>query len=466
MGKKGDVTIVILGASGDLTKKKLIPTIYNLLAKGQLGNFAIIGVAKEDIKKEVILNNAKKYIKNLKPSIWKKLQSRFYYHSSDFYATKKFCDLGGVVSIVEGKHGLLGNRLFYLATLPQHFKVIAQNLKKCGLHIQKKNWTRVVFEKPFGDDLKSAKAINRYLNTAFSEEQIYRVDHYLEKELVENIAVARFTNTVLEPIWNNKYIDHVQIVLSEDIGVEKRGRFYDQYGAVKDVIQNHALQLLALATMEAPKVLSGEYLRDEKVKVLKSIRLTKNVVLGQYNGYTKEEGVKKNSKRETFAALKLFIDNKRWKGVPFYLIAGKNMPKKTSAIYLQFKQAPCLLFKGVCNFKPNYLVIQIQPDEGFYLQLNAKKPGKMDIASVKMDFCYSCTFGPNTPEAYENLFIQVLQGNQSVFVRTDEIEQQWKLVDALLRNKPKVVEYRKGSLPKEAMQMIQQDNRYWHVEGK
>jgi len=322
-----------------------------------------------------------------------------------------------------------------------------------------------VFEKPFGEDLKSAKKINKVITSLFTEKQIYRIDHYLGKELVQNIIIARFTNTILEPLWSHTYIDHVQIVMTEDFGVEGRGNFYDNYGALKDVVQNHLLQLVALSSMEAPKNLGEKYVRDEKVKILKAISIT-DVVLGQYAGYTKEKGVKKNSKTETFAAIKLFINNKRWQKVPFYIITGKNMDKRLAGIYVQFKQAPCLLFSGVCNFIPNYFRIQIQPDEGFYMQLNAKAPGKAGITPVKMDFCHACVFGPNTPEAYENLLLDVLKGDQSTFVRSDEIEEQWKIIDKITRKNLKVQEYKKGSYPEAARKMIEKDNRYWNLEAK
>jgi len=470
--KSVDATIVILGATGDLTKKKLIPAIYNLILTNKLRNFAIIGTAREKVKKEQILNHAKKYIKNIKRSIWNKLVSRFYYHSSDFYSKQKFCDIGGVVEIIERKHGLPHNRIFYLATLPQHFKVIAENLNHCGLLKEgikgnkKMNWTRVVFEKPFGDDLKSAKQINRTLKKYFKESQIYRIDHYLGKELVENISIARFTNTVLEPLWNKKYIDHVQIVLSEKIGVEKRGFFYDKYGSLKDIMQNHMLQLLALTAMESPKYLSGNYIRDQKLKVLKSVKATSQVTIGQYKGYTKEEGVKKNSRTDTFSAAKVLIDNNRWDGVPFYLLAGKNLGLKLSTIYIQFKQAPCLMFEGICNFRPNYLAIQIEPDAGIYIQMNAKVHEKMDIQPITLDFSHAHTFGANTSQGYENLLFDVMIGDQSVFVRTDEIEEQWKIWEKINKTKGKLQTYKKGSIPSAAKDLIEKDNRYWHLESK
>jgi len=454
-------TIVILGATGDLAKKKLIPAIYNLVKHKYMKNFAIVGAARENVSAASILSEAKKNIKKVNPKIWNEIKKRFHYFPADFYDKKKFCTLGDFVRNVEKKHKLPGNRIFYLATMPQHFKVIAEELKTCGLAKEKKNFARAVFEKPFGHDLKSAKDINKHIKKTFKEKQIYRMDHYLGKDLVQNLSVVRFTNTILEPLWNNKFIDHVQIIVSEDFGVKGRGFYYDSYGAMKDVVQNHMLQMLALTAMEQPKNLSENHVRNEKVKVLKKTKFAKEIVLGQYKGYKREKGVNNNSKTETFAALKLSINTKRWKKVPFYFITGKNMKKKLAAIYIQFKKAPCLLFEGICNFTPNYLDMQIQPDEGFYMQMNAKEPGKTNIVPIKMDFCHECTFGPNTPEAYENLLMEVMEGDQSVFIRTDEIEEQWKIVDKILKKKPKVYEYKKGELPNKAKKMIN-----WHLRGK
>ena len=467
--KKESVLFVILGATGDLAKKKLIPAIYNMVLSKSLENFAVVGVSKDRLEART-LERSRQYVKRFDRKRWDGLKKRFYYFQADFHDREKFRELGNLIMSVEQKHRLSGNRLFYLATMPGHFEAIAANMGRYRLAVQNKrnSWARVVFEKPFGHDLKSAKHINKCIRKVFRESQIYRIDHYLGKELVQNISVVRFTNTILEPIWNKRYIDHVQIILSEDFGIERRGPYYDNYGALKDVVQNHMLQLLALAAMESPHKLTEKYIRDGKVKVLKSVKNInlKNLVLGQYKGYKRERGVKRNSKTETFAALRLFVSNKRWKNIPFYLITGKNMKDKITSIYIQFKEAPCLLFKGMCNFMPNYLVIQIQPEEGFYVQLNAKVPGKTDITAIKMDFCHECTFGPNTPEAYENLLMDVVEGDQSVFVRSDEIEQAWKLIDRIARKKPKVYIYRKGSYPEAAKKLIEKDSRYWHLAVK
>jgi glucose-6-phosphate 1-dehydrogenase len=463
-----DCTIIILGVTGDLTRKKLIPAIYNLQFNKKLEDFAIIGIGRRDFKTDELLNDFRALVENTSGKTWNRFRERFYYFRTNFYDESKFKDLGDFVKSVEQKSRLSGNRLFYLATMPQHFQAIVHSLSKYKLVEQKDGWARVVFEKPFGEDLASARKLNSYLKKVFEEKQIYRIDHYLGKELVQNITALRFTNTILEPLWNKDYVDHVQIILSENFGIEERGVYYDRYGALKDVVQNHMMQLLCLVAMEAPFKLGGEYMRDEKVKVLKSIGDIdrENVVLGQYEGYREEPGVREDSNTETLVALKLYVDNERWRNVPFYLITGKKMKDKVTSIYVQFRQPPCLLFDGVCDFLPNYLVIQIQPEEGFYLQLNAKSPGKFDVSAVKMDFCHKCTFGPNTPEAYENLLLAAINGDQSVFIRSDEIEEAWRVIDKITKKKPALYPYRLGSYPEQVKKLIEKDKRCWHLMAK
>ncbi len=449
-----ECTFIILGATGDLTKRKLIPAIYKLVEDKRIEKFAIIGAASSDTNIDTILQASEKFIPNLNNKTWDKIKTNSYYYRLDFYESSGYPDFKKLIEKVEKKHKLVCNKIFYFATLPKHFKTVTENLAKYKIVEKHENqqecvkckhpWSRIVYEKPFGDDLKTAKEINKSISKLFHEKQIYRIDHYLGKELVSNIALSRFTNIIFEPLWNNKYIDSVNIKLSENIGVGSRGAFYDKYGAIKDVIQNHMLQILALVAMEQPKELKAEDIRNAKSKILKKVKV-KETILGQYDGYTEEKNVDPKSKTETFAALKVCIDNKRWKGVPFYLEAGKYLDKKESLIKIKFKMVKCLLPEN-CPTDSNYLIIKINPDEGFYLELNTKTPGKSNqITPVKMNFCQSCLFGPNTPAAYENLLYDVINGDQFAFVRSDEIELSWKIVEQINKNKLKLYKYKKGS---------------------
>jgi len=465
--KQENHMIILFGATGDLTKRKLIPALYNLHSKGKLReDTPIVCVSRRDITKEqfIKLLDLEETIPFLEEDILPDFLKLINYVKLDLEKN----DLSAFtknIKEIEKKYHCSGNMIFYLAVSPLLFEKSTEIIKSSGL-LNQKGWKRVVFEKPFGQDLRSAKEINQHIKSIFDEDQIYRIDHFLGKELVQNISIMRFTNTLLEPQWNSKYIDHIQIILSENFGIEDRGAFYDQYGAIKDVLQNHMLQLLALIAMESPKKLVSKHLRDEKLNVLKSIEKIKpeNVVIGQYEGYKKEEGVGNNSKTETFAALKLFINNERWKNVPFYLITGKNMRDRMALLHIQFKKTKCLLFQDLCDFKADHLTIEIQPNEGFHVHMNSKIPGRLAIKSVKMDYCHKCTFGLNTPEAYENLFVDIAKGDQSTFVRTDEIEESWKVIDPLKDFKLPVHSYQKGGYPEQADKMIQRDNREWHLK--
>ncbi len=437
---------VILGATGDLSQRKLIPAIYHLVKSKHIDNFAIIGTGRKKISKNALLKRSEKHIKDIDKKVWAKVKKAFYFHHLSFYEREDYKLLTPFIESIEENHKTGGNRIFYLATLPDHFEAISKNLSECKVAKRNKGWSRVVYEKPFGESLKSAKKINKYIRKVFSEKQIYRIDHYLGKELVNNIALIRFTNSILEPLWSRKHIEHVQIIISEKIGVKSRGDFYDKYGALRDVFQNHALQLLALTAMEAPKSLSGKYIRNEKAAVLRNTRV-KDFMIGQYKGYKQEKGVKKNSKTETFATIHACIDNIRWRGVPFFIKLGKGLDKKETTIHIKFKKVNCLLSK-TCPSDSNYLTIRIQPDDGFSFEINSKVPGKDDLVkAVKMDFCESCLFGPNTPQAYEVLLEDVLLGDQSNFVRKDEIEYAWKVTDSVQKRKrgKKLYTYKKGS---------------------
>lgn len=464
---------IILGATGDLTKRKLLPAIYKLVEDKKIDNFAIIGAASSDTTIKKVLDNSKDFIQKIDPKTWEIIQKNSYYQQLDFYDTDGYLKLKNLIEKVEKKHKLCGNKMFYLATLPEHFKIITKNLAQYKIVEKHKNknecesckhpWARIVYEKPFGTNLEAAKEINKCIKKLFHEKQIFRIDHYLAKELVSNITLVRFTNRIFEPLWNNKNIDSVQIILSEKIGIEKRGAFYDKYGAIKDVVQNHMLQMLALTTMESPAKLEAKPIRDAKAKILKKVSVD-SVVLGQYEGYTEEPNVNPKSKTETFAALKLSINNKRWEGVPFYLKTGKYLYKDEVSIHIKFKMVKCLLNKS-CPTDSNYLTIKIKPDDGFYLELNTKKPGKPnELVPVTMNFCHSCTFGTNTPKAYETLLSDVIKGDQSAFIREDEIEESWKIVEQIDFKKLKLYKYKKGSFgPKELISLDKKRNIRWRA---
>ena len=448
--KIDDATIIIMGMTGDLTRKKLFPAIYRLVKDKKIDKFCLVGVARYKQNIDEILSAERKRIGKVERKVWDKLKSVSYYQQLDFYKKDDYNLLKKFLERVENKHRLSGNRMFYLATLPQHFDTITENLAESKLAEENsRKWARVIYEKPFGDNLKSAQKINRCINRVFKERQIYRIDHYLGKELVGSIAMMRFTNRVLEPQWNHRDIESVQIILSENFGVEGRGGFYDKYGVMKDVIQNHALQLLALTAMEAPKRLDENCIRTEKAKVLQKT-VVKDTIYGQYEGYINEKNVKENSTIPTFAALRVEINNQRWKGVPFFIKAGKNLDRKETSIHLKFKKVDCLLSEA-CPSDTNCFTMRIQPNDGFSLELNTKVPGKKNrVTPVEMDFCQKSWFGPNTPEAYETLLEDVINGDQSVFVRNDEIEHAWKIVEDVLAKKRQVYRYEKKSKgPKE-----------------
>jgi glucose-6-phosphate 1-dehydrogenase len=437
-----EVTFVILGATGDLTARKIIPAIYHLVERKKIQNFVIVGAARKKKKISTILNASKKFVKKGKDSVWNKLEKHASYVQLDFYNEDHYQNLQDELHRLEHKFKLPGKRIFYLATLSNHFETITHNLKKYDDKKHTKSWPRVVYEKPFGHDLKSAKVLNRHISRLFHQDHIYRIDHYLGKESVENISIVRFTNRVLEPIWNAKHIESVQIIMNESIGIEGRGSFYDKYGAIKDVVQNHMLQLLALVAMEPPKRLFGKYMQDAKVAILKRTYV-ESVLLGQYNGYTREPGVKKGSKTETFATLKLSLHTKRWKGVPFFFKTGKFLKSKETRIDVKFKEVKCLMLNN-CPTDTNFLTIRIQPNEGITLDVHSKVPGeKSKITTVPLDFSQQSVTAPETPEAYETLLGDVIEGNQSTFVRHDEIEASWKITDAI--RKGKVYHYRRGS---------------------
>ncbi|MBT4446389.1 glucose-6-phosphate dehydrogenase [archaeon] len=443
-------TFVIFGAGGDLSTRKILPAIYKLVESKKLSKFCIIGLARTDRKFNDIIKEAKKHIKTSKKDqakakkIWEKIEQRSTYLSLDFNTESGYQQLKETIHKLESRYNKTKNRLFYLATLPTQYQNITKYLTKYQIATKSSiKFSRIAYEKPFGTDQITAKKINKCINKVFHEKLVYRIDHYLGKELVSNMALLRFTNRVLEPLWSNKHIEKVDIVMTEKLDIGKRGNFYDNYGALKDVVQNHLLQLVALTAMEQPKKLEAKYIRDQKVKVLQKTKI-QSMQLGQYNKFTKVKGVKKNSKTDTFAALKLTINNSRWRGVPFNIKTGKALNKKETYIDIKFKHIPCLLQS--CPRETNHLRINIK-DPNITLKINSKLPGtKNQVIPISLKFSENLHFDQNSPKAYENLIEQIIQGDQSAFVRSDEVEASWKIIDAAIKkHKGKLLTYKKGS---------------------
>ncbi len=444
--KMNDCTIIIIGITGDLARRKLIPALYKLIALGKLDKFLIIGAAKEDTRIDQILDGAKHFIHPVDEAVWNLLRSSIHYIRVDAVQEHDFFALHEFVSRLEHSCNMAGNRLLYCSTAADLFCPITENAVKTGLIKRGSGqlWNRVVYEKPFGYDLRSAHAINSCICRLLEDEQIYRIDHYLTEQIVSSIALVRFTNSVFEPLWNNRYISQVQIILNEKLCVGNRGGYYDKYGALKDMLQNHMLELLALIGMEAPKELTGEQIRAERSKVLKQVHVV-DALIAQYNGYQQEPYVRPNSPTETFAAAHLMIDNPRWAGVPFFLKTGKCLDKKDTAIHIQFKHVDCLLTQK-CPSEPNYLTIQVTPNPSFFLTLNVKKPGFVqEVMPVRMEFCHNCIFKEGTVESYEVIFDEVIRGEHSVSVRFDEIEHAWKIIDTINDMKLPLYYYERAS---------------------
>jgi glucose-6-phosphate 1-dehydrogenase len=451
-------SIVIFGASGDLTARKLIPAIYHL-CKDKLmpSSFRVIGFARREKTDESWrqeLRTALDQFSRTKPvdeKVWAEFAANIFYCVGDVTDAAAYAKLEQKLSSFNSAP-LRRNLLFYLATQPSQFGLIVEQLYKAKL-IHKdsgKGWERVVIEKPFGHDLATAKTLNAELTRYTHEEQVYRIDHYLGKETVQNILMFRFSNSIFERLWTRDSVDHVQITVSEKLGVGDRGGYYEEAGALRDMVQNHMLQVLALVSMEPPLSLEAECIRDEKVKLLKSIRaltvedVAKQVVRGQYfagsvdgqarPGYRQEPKVKPDSNVETYVALKLFIDNWRWSGVPFYLRMGKNLPMSASEVRIQFRPTPNVLFAAECGRKldPNALTLRLQPNEGISLRFNGKVPGmSLGVRPVRMHFSYDSEFGAYTPEAYERLLLEAIAGDATLFIRRDEVETAWEIVDSI-----------------------------------
>lgn len=451
-------TIVIFGASGDLTKRKLLPALYNLKALKLLPeNFAVIGVAVSDSNDELFRTQITSDIQQfatrpVDQAEWDDFSKRSYYLSGDFNNPETFQHLGAKITDVQKTWNLSGNVLFYLAIAPTFFGKVVEQLGNAGLTEEKPDaWRRVIIEKPFGHDLQSARDLNADLTKHVAESQIYRIDHYLGKETVQNIMVFRFGNSVFEPIWNRRYIDYVQITVAEELGVELRGGYYDHSGVTRDMVQNHILSVLSLVAMEPPTSISGDSVRNEKVKVLEAIRpmepeeVLANTVRGQYGAgiidrknvpaYRTEPNVNPQSNTETFVAMKLEVDNWRWADVPFYIRSGKRLAARTTQIVIGFKRTPLLLFgKGVeDNIMPNRLVIHVQPDEGITMDIHAKRPGPgISIANVPLDFSYQEFGESNAATGYETLLYDCMIGDMTLFHRYDSVDASWRIVNPIL----------------------------------
>jgi len=471
-------SIVIFGASGDLTQRKLVPSLFNLYRKGRMPKqFRIIGYGNTNFSDEQFRTHLEEGMKQFasfefKAEEWENFVPNLVYQQGRYTDLADFKKLSTMMKNWETNSG---NRIYYMATPPGVFPNIIDLLGLTDQLTEYSGWRRVVIEKPFGTDYESAHSLNQQIHKTLKENQIYRIDHYLGKETVQNILVTRFANTIFEPLWNRNYIDHVEITVAESVGVEHRARFYDGIGVVRDMFQNHLLQLTSLVAMEPPASFDATALRNEKVKVLSSIRPMKeaevmdNTVHAQYKGYREEDGVGTDSTTPTYAALKLKIDNWRWQGVPFYLRSGKRLKEKLSQITIQFKEPPHLLFP-TSNGKltPNMLVLYLQPDEGVHWRFEAKKPDTAaELGSVDMEFHYADSFGKTAiPEAYERLLLDTLTGDASLFTREDEVEVAWRLIDPVVNGweatKQPIAFYDSGSWgPNEAEALLARDGRSW-----
>jgi glucose-6-phosphate 1-dehydrogenase len=485
---------VLFGATGDLAHRKVMPAIYQLLRANLLpAEFSVVAVARRPYTDEAfraeVRTSLEKYSRVLPidETQWAELAKRITYQQLDFADDAGYDRLCERLDALDAERGTAGNRLYYLATQPSQVTEIVRQTGRVGLDNEQHGagWRRVVVEKPFGRDLDSARRLNHELNKVFRESQIYRIDHYLGKETVRNLMVFRFGNGIFEPVWNRSYVDHVQITVAESIGVEGRGAFYEETGASRDILQNHLLQLMTLVAMEPPSSFSADALRDQKVQVLRAItapdldHVKRSVVRGQYGagwiggepapGYREEPEVDPQSETETFVAGCFTIDDWRWSGVPFYLRAGKCMPKRATEIAIQFKEVPLRLFReSTGDPAPNVLAMRIQPDEGIMLRFAAKVPGLgLDVRAVNMDFAYGTSFAVDSPDAYETLILDALLGDASLFTRADEVEAAWSIVTPIINSwanmpAPHFPDYAAGTWgPEAATELMERDGRRW-----
>jgi glucose-6-phosphate 1-dehydrogenase len=486
--------VVIFGASGDLAKRKLLPALYRLVQERLLpAEFAIIGLARTQMSSEEFRARMKEAVaefseaKSVDEEVWNSFAQGLHYLTADINNAEDYEKLAALLKQVDSERGTQGNRLFYLSVAPKFYAEAVKQLGRHGLaKPQGRGWVRVIVEKPFGTDLESARELNRELLKYLDEQQIYRIDHYLGKETVQNLLVFRFANGIFEPLWNRQYIDHVQLTNAEMVGVEGRGGYYDSAGVVRDMIQNHVFQVLSLVAMEPPVNLHSEAVRDEKIKALRAARnftperVREECVRGQYGpgsiagqpvpGYREEPDVAPTSATETFAMLKMYFDNWRWAGVPFYIRSGKRLPKRVTEIAIQFKAAPLPLFgEAMEQLTPNQLIIRIQPDEGITLRFAAKVPGQTtNIRAVNMDFRYGASFGVQLAEAYERLLLDCILGDSTLYARKDMTERGWEIVMPILnewaatKDKVNFPNYEAGTWgPKESHDLIEREGRRW-----
>jgi glucose-6-phosphate 1-dehydrogenase len=489
--------MVIFGASGDLTKRKLIPAIFDLAREGLLpAGFAIVGAARTEMSDagfRSYLHEAMKEFGHLRDSestLWESFASGLYYHTMDPGKADQYGELRKRIRLLDTERNTNGNFLFYLSTPPGLYQPIVHHLGSGKLNkpASENSWVRIIIEKPFGIDLKSARELNKSVLEVFEENQVYRIDHYLGKETVQNLLVFRFANGIFEPIWNRNYVDHVQITAAETVGVESRGGYYEEAGAMRDMIQNHMLQLLAHTAMEPPVLFDAQQVRDEKQKVFQAIRpispddVHRFTVRGRYaagtlggkqvTGYLEEKGVSKKSETETYVAIKFLIDNWRWAGIPFYVRSGKRLPKRVTEIAVQFKKTPHRLFRTMSSdhIDQNNIVIRIQPDEGISLKFSSKIPGSsMRMRPVTMDFRYGSSFGGHLADAYTRLILDCMSGDATLYARGDSVDVAWQLITPIHEGwkdnkESRVYDYAAGTWgPKEADEMIAADGKRWRL---
>jgi glucose-6-phosphate 1-dehydrogenase len=486
-------TVVLFGASGDLAKRKVIPALYDLAIHDALGpRYALVGFARTPMTDDSFRASASEAAKSISevgpidPKQWDGFVSNLYYSPGDYNNQEAYVQLAKRLAELEASKNLGGNRLFYLSTPPEVYRDIVEQIGRAGLArpANPNSWVRIIIEKPFGRDLATAKELNQIVLNVFEEKQVYRIDHYLGKDTVQNLLVLRFGNGIFEPLWNRNYVDHVQITAAETLGVERRGGFYETAGALRDMIQSHVLQLTSLVAVEPPASFDATAVRNEKLKVLQSIRpfnlemVAQSVVRGQYApgklgdqsvpGYRQEPNVNPASRTETFVAAKLLIDNWRWAGVPFYLRTGKRLAKRSTEIMIQFRCAPHLVFRDR-GIEPNRLILNIQPDEGISVSFGAKRPGtEMSIGNVTMNFSYLEGFGGGSRSAYATLLNDCVRGDATLFDRGDSVEAAWSLVDPILdvwsaARTATVPQYPSGSWgPRESDLLLERDDRQWY----